>query len=184
MSVRGMQYIFVCYAYEPNVTLVRPMKSRETTDMVGAYKEIYEYLQSKGFAPKLNITDKECSKTIQKYIASQECEWQLVEPNKHRVNTVERAVQTFKNHFIAGLTTVDREFPLQYWCYLLDQAEITLNLLRTARSNPKLSTYTALEGAYNYNATPLAPLGTKALIYEAPSRRTAWALHAIDGTSA
>ena len=107
MSVRGMQYIFVCYAYNPNAILVRPMESRETADMVGAYKEIYEYLQSKGFAPKLNTTDNECSKTIQKYIASQECELQFVEPNNHRVSATERATETFKNHFVAGLATVD-----------------------------------------------------------------------------
>ena len=50
-----MQYNFVCYAYESNAIIVRPMKSRDNADMVGAYKEIYEYLEAKGFKPKLNI---------------------------------------------------------------------------------------------------------------------------------
>ena len=112
MSVRRMQYIFVCYAYGPNAILVCPMKSRETADMVGAYENIYDYLTTKGFKPKLNITDNECSKAVQQYIQSQDCDWQLVEPNNHRVNAAERAIQTFKCHFIAGLATVDREFPL------------------------------------------------------------------------
>ena len=44
-----------------------------------------------------------------------------------------------------------------------------------------MSAYEAMEGKFNYNATPLAPPGIKSLIYEAPSRRTAWAPHAIDG---
>ena len=33
---------------------------------------------------------------------------------------------------------------------------------RIARSKPNLPAYAALEGAYDYNATLLAPLGTKA----------------------
>ena len=52
---------------------------------------------------------------------------------------------------------MDREFPLQLWCYLLFQEELTLNLLRTARFDPSKSKYEALEGKFNYNATPLAP---------------------------
>ena len=91
-SIRNMQYIFVCYAYEPNAILVRPMKNRENESMVAAYKDIYEYLTSKNFKPKLNVTDNECSKAVQSYIASQDVDWQLVEPNDHRVNAAERAI--------------------------------------------------------------------------------------------
>ena len=61
------------------------------------------------------------------------------------------------------------------------QAELTLNLLRTSRHDPTKSAFEVLEGKFNWNATPLAPPGTKALIYEAPSRRAAWAPHAVDG---
>ena len=75
---------------------------------------------------------------------------------------------------------MDKEFPLQLWCYLLFQAGLTLNLLRTARSDPSKSAYEALEGNFEYNTTPLAPPGTKALVYETPKRRTAWAPHAVD----
>ena len=63
-SIRNMQYIFVCYAYELNAILVRPMKNRENESMVAAYKDIYEYLTSKNFKPKLNVTDNECSKAV------------------------------------------------------------------------------------------------------------------------
>ena len=55
-----MQYFFVYYAYEPNAILVRLMGSRETMDMVGAYKYIYNYLKTKGFnqdstSPIMNV---------------------------------------------------------------------------------------------------------------------------------
>ena len=180
-SIRNMQYIFVCYVYEANAILVRPMKSRSDACMVAAYKEIYEYLETCEQKPTLNVTDNEASRAVKRYIKSKNVDWQLVEPDNHRVNAAERAIQTFKNHFLAGLSTVDKAFPLQLWCYLLVQAEMTLNMLRTSRIDPSKSAYEVLEGKFDYNRTPLAPPGTKALLYEAAARRAAWAPHAVDG---
>ena len=64
--------------------------------------------------------------------------------HNHRANVAERAIQTFKNHFKAGLASVDEQFPIAEWDRLLDQAFLTLNLLRTARVNPKLSAHAYL----------------------------------------
>ena len=69
---------------------------------------------------------------MQNYVQSQGVDWQIVEPDNHRVNAAERAIQTFKCHFIAGLYTVNPNMPLQLWCYLLAHSEITLNMLHTA----------------------------------------------------
>ena len=63
----------------------------------------------------------------------------------------------FKNHFIAGLCTTDPDFPLHLWDLLLPQAELTLNLLRGARVNPRLSAHEYLHGHYDYTATPTVP---------------------------
>jgi hypothetical protein len=41
------------------------------------------------------------------------CDLQVVKPHNHRVNPAERAIQTFKDAFIAALATIDGEFPLQ-----------------------------------------------------------------------
>ena len=57
---------------------------------------------------------------------------QCMEAHNHRINAAEQAVQTFKNHFIAGLRTAHPDFRLQLWCKLLPHVEMTLNLLRTA----------------------------------------------------
>ena len=109
--------------------------------MVAAYKDIYEYLTAANQKPSLNIIDNEASKAVTTYIKSQDVDWQLVEPDNHRVNATERAIQTFKNHFLAGLATDDWAFPLQLWCYLLFQAEMTLNMLRTSRTDPPKFAY-------------------------------------------
>ena len=105
---------------------------------------------------------------------------QFIEANNHRVNAAERAIQTFKNHFVAGLCTVHKNFPMQLWCELLQQCELTLNLLRASRKNNKLSAYAQLEGGFNFNHTPLAPPGTKASVYMDNKIRNSWAPHAKD----
>ena len=48
-------------------------------------------------------------------------------------------------------------FPVYLWCHLLKQEKSTLNLLRTARLNPKLSAQVALEGNFDFNKKPLVP---------------------------
>jgi hypothetical protein len=70
---------------------------------------------------------------------------------------------------------------MNLWCHLIRQAEITLNLLRASRINPRLSAYAQLSEAFDYNATPLAPPGIKCIIHEKPGQRGLWAPHGVKG---
>jgi hypothetical protein len=106
---------------------------------------------------------------------------QLVPPHNHQANAAEQAIATFKEHFIAALDTVDQLCPLQLWDEFLLQVELTLNMLRFSRRNPKISANQEVYGAFDFNKTPLAPLGTKALIYDNPTLQASWAPHATDG---
>ena len=54
--------------------------------------------------------------------------FQLAPPHMHRRNAAEREIRTFRNHFVAGFSTTDPNFPVSEWDRLLDQATITLNL--------------------------------------------------------
>ena len=99
----------------------------------------------------------------------------------HRRNAAERAIQTCKDHFLVCLANVDPEFPITEWDRLLPQASITLNLLRNSRMNPKLSAYAYLFGNFDFNATPLAPPGTKVIIHEKADKPASWGLHGRDG---
>ena len=97
--------------------------------------------------------------------------FQLVPPGHHGANAAERAIQTFKSHFIAGLTGVDPKFSLGQWDRLIEQASLTLNLLRSDRPNPNLSAYAFLFGEFEFNKMPLALPGTKVLAHVKPSNR-------------
>ena len=90
----------------------------------------------------------------------------------------ECAILTYKNHLIAGLYTCDPKSPSREWDRLLPQCNITINLLRSARRNPTLSAYAALLGNFNFNATPMAPPGTKVVVHEKkPNNSLSWAGH-------
>ncbi len=92
----------------------------------------------------------------------------MVKPHNHCVNAAKRVIQTFKDHFISALATIDSKFSLQLWDKLTPQVENTLNLMRALRINPDMSAYEAIWGPYDWNCFPLAPPGCKALIYESP----------------
>ena len=69
---------------------------------------------------------------------------------------------------------------MQLWNELLPQAELTINLLRTSCLDPNMSAYAMLEGEYNFDHTPLAPPGTRAMVYVDPKYRATWGTHADD----
>jgi len=133
-------------------------------------------LEAKGYKPKMNVMDNQATKFIKKFLTKKECELQVVEPHNHRVNVAERAIQTFKDAFIAALVTTDRKVPLQLWDKLALQVQDTLNnLLRALQINPSILAYETLNGPYNWDWYPLAPPGCKAVIYEALAVHGSWA---------
>jgi hypothetical protein len=71
--------------------------------------------------------------------------------------------------------------PLQLWDEFLPQFELLLNMLLFSQKNPKKSANQEVYGSFDFNKTPLAPLGTKALVYGNPGSQTSWAPHATDG---
>ena len=62
---------------------------------------------------------------------------------------------------------------------MLEQADITLNMIRPCTLNPHLSAFEAMEGMYSFDATPMAPIGTEMLMHLKPIRRNTWAYHAL-----
>ena len=68
-------------------------------------------------------------------------------------------IETVKHHFIAGMAGTDENYPIRGWDRGVAQSQITLNMLRTFRINPKLSADAFLEGQHDYNSVPFPPLG-------------------------
>jgi hypothetical protein len=130
-SSKGNWYFMIVYSYDCNYIKPVAMKSRSASEWVRAFGEVFQELTSRGFTPKLQTMDNEASAALKSYFTEQDMTYQLVPPHCHRRNAAERAIRNFQEHFVAGLASVDPDFPMHLWDRLLPQAEMSSNLLRT-----------------------------------------------------
>jgi hypothetical protein len=112
----------VCYVYDCNYVKFVSMKSRSTSKWVNVYDHIHQELTAKGFKPKLQTLDNEASAALKNFFTDNDVEYQLVPPHCHRHNAAKRSIQTFKEKFVTGISSVDPTFPLHLWDILLPQA--------------------------------------------------------------
>ena len=166
-----MKYIMVFYVYDANAIIGQPIRNKTAKEMLETYTEMYKKLTKCGFKPKLHKLDNEVAKEVIEFVEDQQTSLQHTPPDMHCQNAAEKAIQTWKMHFKAGLASLPAEFPISHWCKLIPQANATLNMLRPCRMNPKLSAHEALEGSFSFDATPLAPPGNKTYIHVKPNRR-------------
>ena len=117
-------------------------------------------LKDKHLLVDLQILDNEASKAYKQTITSDwGIKFQLVPPHTHRRNATERAIRTFKAHFLSILAGIAHDLPKHCWDLLLPQTVMTLNFLRQSKAKPTMSTYEYMEGPFDYNETPLGLLG-------------------------
>ena len=96
-----------------SASLFKAIANVDNHSIYEANKKVFKLLEAKGYKPKMNVMDNQATKFIKKFLTKKECDLQVVEPHNHRVNAAERAIQTFKDAFIAALATTDCDFPLQ-----------------------------------------------------------------------
>ncbi len=61
------------------------------------------------------------------------------------------------------------------------QAKLTLNLLRQATLNPRISTWEYFQGPFDFNKTSLGPVGCRVLIHAKPGTRCTWDFRSKEG---
>jgi len=180
-SSRGNQYVMVLAESDSDTILAEPMKNRTAGEMIRAYQVLIDRLNAAGIFPTKHILDNEKSAEFLAVIKKNKMTYQLVPPHDHRRNEAEKAIQTFKDHFIAILCGADKDFQLHLWDRILPQAEHTLNMLRPSRMTPTVLAYAHLWGQHKYNSNPYAPLGCKVEAHVVPGKRETWAPHTVSG---
>ena len=174
---RGNEYILIAYHVNSSAILGQAIKNKQALTIAKSRKQIHNTINQTSAAPNSWILDNETSHHLQHVMRKNSIPFQLVHPHNHRANLAERAIQTFKNHFKTGQSTVHPSFPIVEWDRLLLKAFITLNLLRPANANPKLSAYSYIYGNYDFNKTPMTPSGSKIVIDQKPSQSASWGLN-------
>ena len=107
-----MKHVFVLFAIDSNSIHPVPIKNRAAESILAAYQQVHAKLVKAGQKPRLHRLDNECSQLLKDFMIAEEEDYQLVPPGIHRRNSAERAICTFTNHFIAGLASVDPNYPL------------------------------------------------------------------------
>ena len=171
----------VAYKYYSNDILTTPLKKRTGPCILNVITKIHDKLRKRGLTSNLNIMENEVSEDLKQYFEETDIHFQLVTPHMHSINSAERSVRTFNNHFIYSLWTVDYLLPFYLWGRLLPQVTMTLNMLQQYQINPEISAYEQVDGIHNSEHTPLAPLRCKVQIHEKPHKRHTYATHPVDG---
>jgi len=179
-SARGTNYVLV-FVYKGYIH-VQPLNDRSAVSYVKAHRLAIEFFKTKGHAINIARLDNETSEQLETFLSDANIPFQYVPPEDHRSNRAERAIQSFKNHFISILATIDDTFPMAQWDELLLQTELTLSFLRPFAGNTKISSYQGIHGVpYDWLAHPMAPAGTKVKIYDSAEARESWQPHSSDG---
>ena len=80
----------------------------------------------------------------------------------------------FKAHFISIITDVAHNHPRNLWDLLIPQMKVALNFLRQATLEPSRSDWAYFHGPFNYDATPLGPMGCNIISHKKTGTRNSW----------
>ena len=95
------------------------MKNRTEGEMILARRRALARMKLQGIIPKHQVLDNEISDAYRTEMRDTNITFQLVPPDDHRRNLAERAIQTWKEHFVGVLSGTVHTFPLHLWCQII-----------------------------------------------------------------
>ena len=108
----GNPYVMTAYHCDANLILAVSFLTRKDTHCLKSYFKIMQPLSDHKLTVDLKIIHNEASKEYKRFIKKNwKINYQLVPPNTHRINAAERAICTFKAHFISILSNIAPDFP-------------------------------------------------------------------------
>ncbi|KAL9183037.1 hypothetical protein ACHAXT_004824 [Thalassiosira profunda] len=182
-SQAGHCYDMVLVDIDSSAILIEPLKSRKDAEMIRAYRAIMAHLHATNIYPQkhmLYLYNKISAVRSSSSLPS--TRWSM---SSSRLAAIAATMPkwpfgTSRPTSSASWREVLTTFP-GAWDKLLPQAEITLNLLRQSNATPAISAYAHINGPFDYNKMPLAPMGCKVQIHEKADQRASWAFHSVDG---
>jgi hypothetical protein len=154
---------------DSNYIFCEPMKNKTEGKMKAAYQWIINRMRTANLGLKHHRLDNEASTVFKECIQEKGMTHRLIPPSNHRQNLAERAIQTFKHHFISILSGVDNKSPLSLWCHLLGPAELTVNLLHQSNG-----AFAHVHSHHDYMRKPFAPLGWAVHAHVKPDAPQMW----------
>ncbi len=179
-SLQGNHYVLV--SVYGNYVKGVPMPNRTTESYIAALTTTLDFYAAHGHKVTVQRLDNETSAELEAFLADRGITIEYVPPYDHRANRAEDAIKAYKDHFIATMAGTSPDFPMHLWESTEDHRELTLNLMRRSATDPLVSAYEAMHGhKYDFEAHPLAPIGTKVLVLDSADKRPSWAPHGTKG---
>ena len=88
------------------------MQYRASTSTKNTWSKLHDIFAQVGAAPITYVMENKISNEFIQAWRQQKTSYQLVALHTNRKNIAEGAIQTYKNHFIGGLSRVNPNFPL------------------------------------------------------------------------
>ena len=95
----------ILYNHDSNAILAEPLTSRNKHKLIRATRVLHAYLSDRGLTTQYQMLDNECPGGLKTFLREASVKFQLVPPYLHQTNAVERAIQTYKDQLIAGLSS-------------------------------------------------------------------------------
>ena len=179
-SVDGFEYQLI-FVYK-NYIHIELLPDRSAKAYVKAYTDAFAFFAALKHIIRNAVLDNETSAALEDHLTKNEVKFQKVSPNNKRSNKAERAIQTWRNHMIATLGTVNVKCPSNIWSKFIPQMELCLAHLRPFEDDKTISAYEGLfHRRYDHKAHPLSICGCPVLMFEPPNVRPTWSTHGVQG---
>ena len=101
MSACGNKYILVAVELDGNYIDCEPLQSRTAQSLTKAYQAMFQHWKAtRVICPNWHVLDNKAPEKLKQAIRENRCRVELTPADQHRQNVAERAIQTFKGHFI------------------------------------------------------------------------------------
>ena len=111
-SSRGNNYKIVIHEIDGNSTWVKTIKNKTKGEMINARQRVLLRMKLQGIIPLHQIPDNETPQAYKDEICDTGMTYQLVPTYDYCRNIADRAIQTWKNHFVSVLSRAAATFPL------------------------------------------------------------------------
>ena len=89
------------------------MRNRTESQMLKTYEKIIMWMKTAGLGTKKHVLDNDISKEYKSALKANGVTHKLLPPGEHRRNIFKKALQIYKNHFVAGLAVLHKSFPMR-----------------------------------------------------------------------
>jgi hypothetical protein len=181
VSARGADSILVLTDAASGFIHLEPVAGRKAGSLTKAFRAGVTWFKDNGIDLAFLRLDNEVSNEMRQAAKGYQLELEVCPPGNHRANAAERHIRTVKDHLVSVLAATDESFPPNAWDLLLQQVELSINLLRPCRSDQSISAWQRVCGPWDFRARPIAPMGTPVLVFESREERKSWDPHGKEG---